>query len=320
MTIERFLYEGFRDEETYTALKDSPAFPLVRELEFKHGLKVLRHCTAQDKDGYNVDSAFLMVNRYGIAVGKAYAHLVETKMTYCFYTPHYNKERGSSHNDRHTIHSGKISSLMATLTRHKVIPTPEQLVNNKMRVIKNLMEEQRRGLGQSEKSTMGWTANELHAVFLMALGKSPNTDWVQVDQNKCIETLDKWEEADRVAKVKIEEGKRLFANPFYLVGSDHMGDYLIGKFRVSSFSTDNVETEVIEPFKRYASYESVPDLIPVMTMMKLSFETKDTMRKLKNGFPVWDGYDAGLDAAFYYNSSPTEYEQVFMATSCPLNS
>jgi hypothetical protein len=42
MTVERYFLDGYRDEALYDELKASDTFPLVRELEFKYGLKVFR--------------------------------------------------------------------------------------------------------------------------------------------------------------------------------------------------------------------------------------------------------------------------------------
>ena len=102
-----------------------------------------------------------------------------------------------------------------------------------------------------------------------------------------------------------------------LVGVDEFNDFLIGKFKVVQYSEHEVKTEVVEPFKRYRSYDEVQDLIPIMTMVKLSFENKDNVRKLKCGIPIFDGFDENLDTSFYYNNSPTEYDHVYMATPCP---
>jgi len=52
MTMERFMLDGYRDPELYQVLKDSVTFPLVREMEFKYGLKVLKKSAIRGgKDG-----------------------------------------------------------------------------------------------------------------------------------------------------------------------------------------------------------------------------------------------------------------------------
>jgi exonuclease III len=52
----------------------------------------------------------------------------------------------------------------------------------------------RRELGDHNKEH-GLTGDEVHSLLLTALGKSPNSKWVKVDQNKCQLILDKFEEA-----------------------------------------------------------------------------------------------------------------------------
>lgn len=315
MTIERFFYEGYRDEEAYEVLKSSPVFPLVRELEFKYGLKVLRR--TQLNTGWSNDTAWQMVNKYGIAMCKVFTTQQGGKngnqLEYCYRSPYYVKERGDSRQDKETIRSIKISSLMATLTRQGVVPLESEMLVKKLKNIRSAIENMKRTLGNSNKH-VELTAHEVHAILLMALGKSPNSDWVKIDQNKCIETLDKYEEADRLAKVKAEESSRMFYNPFYMVGVDELGDYLIGKFKLNPVNAEEFHYEVVEPFKRYRTYEDVPDLIPVMTMIKVAYEDKPA-RKV-GVIPVLDGYDEGLDTVFFYNTTPTHYDHAWMITSC----
>ena len=316
MTVERFFYDGYRDEEAYEVLKSSPVFPLVRELEFKYGLKVLHR--SQIHTGHQYETAWQLVHKNGIAVCKVYAHNRGGKngdqLEYCYRSPFYKKERGESNTDKETIRSVKISSLMATLTRQNVVPSVDDMVGKKVRNVREAMELMKRTLGNSNKSNE-FTSNEVHALLLMALGKSPNSEWVKVDQNKCQDTLDKMEEADRLAKVKAEESSRFFYNPFYMVGVDEYGDYLIGKFKLSPVASGDFQYDIVEPFKRYSTYESVPDLIPVMTMIKVAYEDKQVRKA--GVIPVTDTYDEGLDTVFFYHTQPTHYDHAWMVTSCP---
>ena len=68
MTVERFFLDGYRDEEAYEVLKTSPVFPLVRELEFKYGLKVLRRTSIQGAP------AWQLAYPNGIAVCKVFTN------------------------------------------------------------------------------------------------------------------------------------------------------------------------------------------------------------------------------------------------------
>ena len=316
MSIDRFFYEGYQDEEAYEVLKSSPVFPLVRELEFKYGLKVLRR--TQLNTGWGNDTAWQMVHKNGIAVCKVFTTNQGGKegnqLEYCYRSPFYVKERGDSRQDKETIRSIKISSLMATLTRQDVVPLMGDMVGKKLKNTRDAMSSMKRALGNSNKQ-VDLNPNEVHAILLMALGRSPNSDWVKIDQNKCIEALDKYEEADRLAKVKAEESGRLFYNPFYMLGVDEFGDYLIGKFKLNPVSAEEHQYETVEPFKRYRTYEDVPELIPVMTMIKVAYEDKP--HRKAGVIPVTDTYDEGLDTVFFYNTTPTHYDHAWMITSCP---
>lgn len=321
MSMARFFLDGFHNEEHYEFLKGHNSFPLVREIEFKYGLKISHLTYIRDKKHGNWDTnipAWLMCHKNGIAVGKIYTVMnPETnKLEYCWRSPYYTKERGEDREDKQTIRSIKISALMATLSRQNVIPDADKMVETKMKTIRDAIDLVKKSFGRSDKATYGWEANEIHALLLMALGKSPNSEWVRVDQNKCIETLDQFEKADIVTKEKMKESERFFRNPFYMIGVDEFGEYLIGKFKLSEMTENGVKYETIEPFKRYKSYEEITDLIPVMTMTKVAYEDKGTA--MTGAIPRIDVYNQDLDAVFYYHTAPTHYDHVYMVTPCPI--
>lgn len=319
MSVERFFLDGFRDKEAYELLKSSPIFPLVRELEFKYGLKVLRSTVISDnKIAFNPSiTAWLMCHKNGIAVGKAYmSKTAQGKDEFCWRSPYYIKERGESREDKQTIRSVKISSLMATLTRQKVVPDLQAMESKKLSGLSEAVSLVSQSFGNSNKSTYDLSPDEVHAIMLMALGKSPNSEWVKIDSNKCQDLLDKWEKADIVRKEKVEESKRFFTNPFYLIGVDEFNEYIVGKFKTSDAEGTFRSYETIEPFKRYKSYEEIPDIIPVMTMTKLAYEDKQVSSV--GVIPQIDAYNADLDAVFFYNTRPTHYDHLYMATPCPI--
>ena len=322
MSVNRYFLDGFGDDEAYRALSASDVFPLVRELQFKYGLKVVRFLPRGKVAGTNMGSMIIdmcyMAFDNGLAVCKVWARKnVNDQMEYFYRSPFFLKDRGESREDKETLHSTKLSSLMATITRRKVVPDVKDLTHRHSRSLRNAVELMKRALGQSNK-TDDFTKDEVHALLLMALGKSPNSDWVRVDQNKCQGVLDKYEEADRVRKLKSEEVDRVFRNPFHMIGVDGRGDYLIGKFKLSNNKDGEMQWEVVEQFKRYRSYEQVPELIPLMTMVKVAYEHKagDGPGGRAGVLPLIDVYDEALDAVFFYNTTPNEYECAWMVTSC----
>lgn len=304
MSVEKYFVEGFGSEEKYEELKTSKIFPLVRELQFTYGLKIYQKSQG---DGY------MMSHPNGFAVSHVWYDHDTTQ--YNYRSPWYKKQRGSSAQDRETVSSVKISSLMATLKRMEAVPDQAKSTNHYVRRLADAVSRLRRDLGSHTKEH-GLTGDEVHALMLMALGRNPNSDWVQVDQNKCQLILDKFENADNIKKTKIEESNRFFTNPFYMIGVDANDHYLVGKFKLTTVSSDyaQMKYETVEPFKRYSSYEQLAEFIPVMTMTKLAYETSNHSKQ--GVIPITDLYDSSLDAVFMYNSRPSQFDHAWMVTPC----
>ena len=319
--ISRYFLDGFGTEEQLNALLASDVLPLVRELQFKYGLKVMDKVDnvsypITDKDSY------MMCYPNGIAVGKVWTTnkggTKNDQLEFCFRSPFYAKSRGQDHNDRETIRSTKLSSLMAVLKRQEVVKPMKDIRDAKVKQVKQGVSVLRGAMGKSDKSN-DFTPDEVHAMLVSILGESTDGLSVPLDLNKCKNTLDIYKEADRIRDIKREESKRFFKNPFYLIGIDEYKHLLIGKFKMTVINSNlgKCEYEVIEDFKRVRTIEEYPELLPLMTMMKVSYEAKEVRRLGVLNFPIQDKYDEGLDATFFYNSAPNNYEHSWMATPCP---
>ena len=319
--MSRYYLDGFGTEDELNELLASDVLPLVRELQFKYNLKVMGKVInvgypQTDKDSY------MMCYPNGLAVCKVWTTKVggakNDQLEFCFRTPHYAKSRGSDQNDRETIRSTKLSSLMAVLKRQGVVRDKKTIMDSKVKQVKLGVSTLRKAMGSSDKQN-AFTADEIHVMLATLLGESTDGIIPVLDLNKCKNTLDIYKEADRIRDIKREESKRFFKNPFYLIGIDDYKHLLIGKFKMTTLhiDTSKIEYEIIEDFKRYKTIEEYPELLPLMTMMKVSYEAKECRRLGVLNFPIQDKYDEGLDAAFFYNSNPTNYEHAWMATPCP---
>lgn len=319
--MSRYYLDGFGSEDELNELLASDVLPLVRELQFKYNLKVMGKVMnvgypQTDKDSY------MMCYPNGLAVCKVWTTKVggakSDQLEFCFRTPFYIKSRGSNQDDRETIRSTKLSSLMAVLKRQDVVRGRKLIMDNKVKQVKLGVSTLRKAMGISDKQN-NFTPDEIHVMLATLLGESTNGLSVPLDLNKCKNTLDIYKEADKIRDIKREESKRFFKNPFYLIGIDDYKHLLIGKFKMTTLHSDTskIEYEIIEDFKRVRTIEEYPELIPLMTMMKVSYETKECRRLGMLNFPIMDGYDEGLDATFFYSSQPTNYEQAWMATPCP---
>jgi len=305
--MSRYILAGFESEELEQVLKAANAFPLVREMCHKFGVKVLAE--AELGGGRQ---AFQMCLPNGMAIGKAYVQLnADNKLEYCYRTPYYKKERGSSDEDKQTLRSTKVSSLMATLNRVGAVIDIPKLLDKKMSKLSDAKDIMEKAMGSAYKSTSELFPDEIQALLCSFLGESPSGNHVAIDTLKCKKVLDKYNEADRVRLKKLEEVGRFFHNPFYMIGADSFGHFIVGKVKVIG----EKQYEIVEQFKRYADITERDDLIPVMTMTKLAYEGKG--HRMQNGYiPATDMYDENLDAVFFYQQQATHYDYIWMATPC----
>jgi hypothetical protein len=189
------------------------------------------------------------------------------------------------------------------------------MTDKKLAHTKTAISYMRDALGDSRKS-MEFTADEVHALLVHFFGENPQSDGLSIDTNKCKNILDKYNEADRIRDEKRKEIDRAFRKPYYLIGVDELHHFIIGKFKIvqedERFNKYTYET--VEPFKRYPNIEAYPELVPLMTMVKVAYED---YRSTKHGvFPLQDKYDSNLDMTFSYNTRPTHYDCLWMTTPC----
>jgi hypothetical protein len=308
--MSRYILDGFYSEELEQSLKDSDLFALVRDLCHKFGLKVLA-----EVDIGGGRQSFQLCHTNGIAVGKAFTRTNDdSKLEYCYRTPYYRKDRGRSNEDKETLHSTKVSSLIATIARVKAIPSVTDMLDKKMSKLGSAVEVMQSAMGSNYKSSSELYPDEVQALLCAFLGETPNGNHITIDTIKCKKVLDKYNEADRVAVKKLEEVGRFFRNPFYMIGADQFGHFIVGKVKIIGDIGER-KYEVVEPFKRYKDITERDDLIPVMTMTKLAYEGKG--HKLQSSYiPAIDTYDENLDAVFFYEQRATHYDYIWMATPC----
>ena len=329
MTIERFMLDGHRDPEVYEQLTRSDLFPLVRDMEFKFGLKVLKKGTLRGVGSGNSRDSWVLAHKNGFAIGEVYVDQVwdPRKSThvdsFMYYTPYYSKDRGRSSAERNTIQSKKMSSLITAISKYSAVPTMQRhtltFVNRTPEAAKLMM----RSLGNDAKHH-DLTPSEVQGLLSAYLGESTNENSAYLDKNKCQNILDKYKEADKIMEQKKTEVVRAFSNPFYIIAVDRQGEVLVGKaafpdIQLDGGSHSGVKTGepiIVRDFKRYKSIEEVGDgsLTALSTMIKVSYENKASTTI--SGFPITDKYDADLDVAFYYRTSLSIYDHLWMVIPC----
>lgn len=308
MTMERFMFKGFYDEAVYDDLRRSNTFPLVRDLEFTYGLKVLK----KSKRG-----GWVMCYRNGFTAGEAiYGDDPETdKPTFRYFSPLYSKARASGWEDKHTIRSQKQSSLMGALKRNSVVTVSLNKIQQDIQsTLHDLVNLQSGAIGRSSY-TPNLSADEAHALVARYLDVKVDRKNVAISAARCQDILDKLTEVNRISDLKLVESRRAFMNPFYLVAAYPNNEFVLGKLKCTNVDV-RPTPEILQDFCRYKDVQSTGDgsFIAAATMLKVANEDKPS--KIAGFTVVQDKYDLDLDVGYCYRAQPTDYEPCWTMIPC----
>ena len=310
------------------AIATSNCKTLVREICFKYGLKVI---STVERKGVVDDRAFLLVYDGWNPIGEVYSRLLRDNdnkeyTEYCFYSHHYEKARGKSADDKHTLRSKKISSLMTTIKKMKAIPTDAVAIvrRHTLQWAENISSYEG-GLGLQKKSVSHaeFHPSDLQAIMEYVLGESPNTNMTVAIQDKCKIALDKYKSIDKMNATTREELSRLFDTAFYVVGANHCDQLVVGIARctntISAQSRSQYLFEMVKPIKLVENVEEFPELLSVLTMWKIQREGEGkTRNKLLVGLLPTNVSEVNkeLDLVIDYEYGTTAYNFVWLMTPC----
>ena len=309
------------------AIATSECKTLIREICFKYDLKVL--CTVERREAVD-NKSFLLVKDGWNPIGEVYARILRDDdhkefTEYSFYSHYYEKARGKSVDDKHTLRSKKISSLLTTIKKMKAIPSDIVATTRKhtLQWAENISSfEGKLGLERKSVSDAGFHASDLQAIMEYVLGESPNTNMTAAIQDKCKIALDKYKSIDKMNDSTRQELSRLFDTAFYVVGASQNDYLVVGIARctntLSANSRSAYEFEMVKPIKLVDNLEEFPELLSVMTMWKAQREMEGYNRKLLGGvLPITTStVNKELDLVIDYEYGTTPYHFVWLMTPC----
>ena len=284
-----YFYDGLLSEAQKYQIENNNVISLVKELHFKHDFKVI----GINKDTANyTDCEVQMARDDGMAICSIWFDGED----YCYHSPFYRKERGSSTRDRHTLRSKKLSSLMGVLKKRKVIPTVEDVMmanigvnmDSVERMIKNSI------AGATSKNVYELNAQDVHELLKRIFGD----DTSEINLEKCKTVLDKYNEADKMNAERLKEVTDFLLNEFYVVGTNFENHLVIGSVKGSGELGDMKPT-TIKPFKRMTTLDECeyPEVKAAMLMSKIVYE--DKQERMVGGYiPYRDVYNKDLGMAF----------------------
>lgn len=310
--MERYIVDGFANDNLIETMSESSCKRLIQELNFKYGMKVLT--TLQAPEIYKQRPIeFLMTESTGaFPVARVYTDLDCGEIVYNYRSPYYRKDRGSDSADRETIHSKKLSTLMGTLKRQDVVRDLPYVFRDK---IKNNLSA---GVTQLESSfgndykRNALDIEDIHDLLRAVVREIPNT----LDIEKCKKELDKLDEVDRIKAKRREEVERFFHKEFYAVGADSLNHLVIGTVKRDIVNNDKEVFEILQPFKRVADLNEHEHLKPIMLMNKIYYENKDHSKFYANFIPQVSGYVNDLDVVNISTNRVDEFNLAWTLIPC----
>jgi hypothetical protein len=307
----KLIYEGFDYPALAEEIEKSPAKILLQELEYKYGLKAI----AFSQNPHNKEVHFLVANPQGFAIAKVWTHTEGGDLIYNYRSPFYRKDRGSDSADRETLHSKKLSSLMATLKRNNVIPASGgTLLNHVSECFSHAagLLDAHHGSDYKQNSL---SADDLHALLKkIFLGVNPDEKTMDISK----QLLDKFDVKDKIKETKQEDLKRFFDSEFIAVGADKLGHLVIGTVKRLPEKDGYHKYETVKPFKRFTEipeeYESVR--APLL-MHKVVIDNKDNNTVFyANIIPSVSGYNSDLDLINVMKSRVDEFNMIWTLAPC----
>jgi hypothetical protein len=239
--------------------------------------------------------------------------------TFHYHSPWYEKERGSSSQDRQTLRSKKLSALMATLKRHDVVPNSEFLVEHIVAkpVLGTVYEQIRWAHRYDHPSALD--AQIGRTLLKIMFGEETDAAYNTLDRAHCRALLDKYNEVEQIIQTVKDTQQRIMHEPFYAVGANAGEHYIVGKAKVERDAHSNKTFTVIEPFKRIKNLMDVEELRGFMTMLKITHDkmAEGGRRMLGGDFkiPYVDYFDKDMDVVYGYNSVD-RYNRQWMVFPC----
>lgn len=313
-----FVYEGCDpDGSLADEVKANKAFPLVRELRFKYGLMVTGKTNTRYISNVSGNVAFTMAHQDGINVCKVYTENDGNELTYCYHSPHYEKDRGSDTYDRHTLRSKKLSSLMGTLKKNNAVVATALNAYNNTRAFEFAMNTLANTQGDYYHTNRVDKFDE--QLVLDALFEGKTIDSLPEELiNNLKKAHDGHNRARDVERRQVAKVNEMF-NKCYIVYADTIGNEVVtGIMSMPYKPNTKVEMHIIEPLKRMSLEklkERYPELGACMTMQKVHNQENRNVEMVKD-IPAFSQHIPELDVITSVYSRVDDFNGVWMFTPC----
>jgi hypothetical protein len=283
--------------------------PLVRELNHAYGL------TVYAKNNHNGYSGYSMCNEEGMPIARVFFH----DGAYCYHSPYQQKSRGSDEFDRQTYRSSKLSTLMTTLKKAKVVTSTSKVLEHNSHRLQDLVTRVSGSFSDKNKDSL---PSSYAQQLLQAIVEGKGMDsFSQRDRDLYLGILDEYKNTDIMKEVKKKGTESMFSD-CYLVFGDVNGHYIISesKYEYTSNSLGTMKLGIVPTtrFKRVKDLTEYPTLLTTLTMLKVNLgdEFKPFSGATSNFLlPIGDKYIPDLEVVYGYGRRYSDFDMGFLCLS-----
>jgi hypothetical protein len=277
---------------TEEAIREHEAFPLLRELTHKYGLKVISRTV-----GSNHHLRLLLADEQGFPI----ASIWKDRQTdaYNIRATMVAKDRGRHWEDKYTYYAKRISHLMKVIEKDELLPkNSEEFINRTFGMnIRGAICRMSEPYGEIRKSGHYFSGEEVHSLLKIVLNNRSIDELPKESIAKVKDTFDKYAQVDIMRDKRRTEMVDMFSKPMSVLVRDDMG-FMAGKLILEPLWAINDESSLVssrcaiaEPFKRIHDVDECVDLIPTLTMLKVYMQEK--MSRNNDGVKIHHG-ESGL--------------------------
>jgi len=286
MSIQTYLHPNADPVLTEESIRDNEAFPLLREITHKYGLKVI-----------DSNAKLLLADEQGFPIANIWkdrstdAYNIRATMT--------AKDRGRHWEDKYTYYAKRISHLMKVIEKEELLPkNSEEFINRTFGMnIRGAICRMSEPYGEIRKSGHYFSGEEVHSLLKIVLNNRSIDELPKESIAKVKDTFDKYAQVDIMRDKRRTEMVDMFSKPMSVLVRDDMG-FMAGKLILEPLWAINDESSLVssrcaiaEPFKRIHDVDECVDLIPTLTMLKVYMQEK--MSRNNDGVKIHHG-ESGL--------------------------
>lgn len=292
--------------------------PLVRELNYKYGLKVSSKVT--NGLGFTRGhDAVLMSYPSGIHACAVWTQTEDDKQKYFLYSPNICKSRGSDQDDRSTISGKTVGIVTGLLNKYSGIPPESARIKTHLSVTNSMISMINGSVKRSVDKPNRYSLDDdqlAQLVYFTAhhlnIGENPNCAPPYVDRTMIQKFLDGYKHSKELEEERKDKVKEMFGKTLLMVGAYRLrtdGTYIhavagvVKPNYLMPSGVTKIDFEVIKPFQPVSDFTDViakyPEAMTPLVLAKMRAEGRQRELKL-DFFAVEDHYEECVPFCTYY--------------------